>query len=66
MVKYYRDCVIELEMKNNVLEQEIYLLKDLNLRYGTENTSLRQQVETLTYKVRELEAKNKETMVKFE
>jgi hypothetical protein len=66
VVKYYRDCVIELEMKNSVLEQEIYLLKDLNLRYGGENTSLRQQVETLTYKVRELEAKNKETMVKFE
>ena len=42
VVKYYRDCVIELETKNSVLEQEIYLLKDLNLRYGTENTSLRQ------------------------
>jgi hypothetical protein len=66
VIKYYKDCVIELEMKNNVLEQEIYLLKDLNLKYGGENSVLRQQVETLTYKIRELEAKNKETLQKIE
>ena len=41
-IKFFKDCIIELEMKNNVLEQEIYILKDINLKYGTENTSLRQ------------------------
>ena len=66
VIKYYKDCIIELEMKNSVLEQEIYLIKDLNLRYGGENTALRQQVETLAYKINELEAKNKDTLAKFE
>ncbi len=40
-VTYYKDCIIELEMKNQVLEQEIYILKDMNVKYGTENTHLR-------------------------
>ncbi len=66
VIKYYKDCIIELEMKNKVLEQEIYLLKDLNLKYGGENTVLREKVEILTYKAGDLEMKNKETMQKFE
>ena len=66
VIKFYKDCVIELETKNKVLEQEIYLLKDLNLKYGGENTNLRAQIEILGLKVKDLEYKNKETLLKFE
>ena len=36
MIRFYRDCVCELEEKNKLLESEINLLKDMNLRYATE------------------------------
>ena len=44
MLTYYRDCVCELEDKNRVLEQSIDLLKDLNMKYSSELSSLRDRV----------------------
>lgn len=44
MLTYYRDCVCELEDKNRVLEQSVDILKDLNMKYSNELTSLRDRV----------------------
>jgi ribosomal protein L17 len=46
VVTYYRDCICELEDKNKVLEQQIVLLKDLNMKYSTELTTLRDKLAT--------------------
>ena len=37
LIHYYKQTIIELEAKNSVLESEIALLKDLNLRYYRES-----------------------------
>jgi hypothetical protein len=41
VVNYYRACVIELEEKNRVLESEITILKDMNMKYSSELTILK-------------------------
>ena len=65
-ITYYRDCICELEAKNKVLETSIDLLKDLNMKYSSELTTLRDKVATLTLETKVLEKINKDTQLKFE
>ena len=54
-VKYYQSCVMELEEALNTLGSEITLLKDLNLKYVLDISSLREKVKKLELRERELE-----------
>lgn len=40
IVRYYKGCVIELEEKGKVLETEVQILKDMNLKYAQELSRL--------------------------
>jgi len=62
MLTYYRDCVCELEDKNRVLEQSIDILKDLNMKYTNELTSLRDRVAIAESQNHRLVQENKETL----
>jgi predicted RNase H-like nuclease (RuvC/YqgF family) len=66
MLTYYRDCVCELEDKNRVLEQSIDILKDLNMKYSNELTSLRDRVAVAESQNHRLVQENRETLKKFE
>ncbi len=44
LIIYYKDCICELEQKNKVLETQLDVIKDLNIKYSTELTTLRDQV----------------------
>ena len=66
MLTYYRDCVCELEDKNRVLEQSIDILKDLNMKYSNELTSLRDRVAVAESQNHRLAHENRETLKKFE
>lgn len=66
MLTYYRDCVCELEDKNRVLEQSIDILKDLNMKYSNELTSLRDRVAVAESQNHRLAQENRETLKKFE
>jgi predicted RNase H-like nuclease (RuvC/YqgF family) len=62
MLTYYRDCVCELEDKNRVLEQSIDILKDLNMKYSNELTSLRDRVAVAESQNHRLAQENRETL----
>lgn len=62
MLTYYRDCVCELEDKNRVLEQSIDILKDLNMKYTNELTSLRDRVAVAESQNHRLAQENRETL----
>lgn len=66
VIKYYKDCVCELEEKNRVLESEIFILKDLNMQYSSDSSNLRTRVGQLEAQVKELERAAKESQEKYE
>ncbi len=39
IIMYYKQCVIEWEKKNHILEQEVELLKRLNMSYYSDNNA---------------------------
>ena len=44
IVTYYKQCIIDLEVKNHVLESEIGVLRDMNVRYYGEMGTARERV----------------------
>jgi hypothetical protein len=47
VVNYYRACIIELEEKGRVLEVEVQILKDMNLKYSQELYGFKERVRVL-------------------
>lgn len=66
VVQYYKSCVCELEEKNRVLEAEIQILKDMNIKYSTELVTYKDRVDILERRENDLRAAAKQATEKFE
>lgn len=54
IIVYYKQTIIELEEKNRVLEAEINVLKDMNIRYYQETSEAKETIKELNEKLTSL------------